>query len=587
MSSRRSTFLDTLVHILGTCTIPAFTPFSVRRTILLQAPLTAAASERAGTGEYDDPLKHLPFAYDAPFNAYHRQYDSDCLPGTRQHALEEIYKWIEGDEKSCIFWLNGWPGTGKSAIARTVARRYHSEGRLAASFFFARGGGDCSRAGLFVTSIARQLADNKALSIQQIIPGALEEHNQILKLTLQDQWTQLVVQPLSRCHEKGDRRTFLVVIDALDECEEEGSIGILLRLLPQAGDCKNIRVRILVTSRPETPIRHGFKHIGKSTHYGFVLHDVSSAIVNRDIQVFLEHRFSEIAAECYFPDDWPGAQVLESMVKFAGGLFIWAETACKFVEEDMFLAEERLDVLMNCSGDILSEPQRQLDRIYTTVLSACVPKKCSQPEQRRIYEHLRLSLGAITTLFSTLSAGSLSEILDVPTKDLLRIFSRLHSILDVSEDPARPLRLHHDSFRNFLLDETRCQDSRLFVNKKEAHARLVTTCINVMSSRLEEDICHQGAPGVLVSDVNISYVQKCLPPEAQYACLFWVRHLVESGQQYFDDGDVHQFLRKHALHWMEAMSWIGRISEAIEAMASLESFTEVRNVIYDCGGSKG
>lgn len=71
--------------------------------------------------------------------------------------------------------------------------------------------------------------------------------------TLQDQWTQLVIQPLSRYNERGDSRTFLVVVDTLDE-REEGSIGILLPLLPQKSGCKNTRVRILVTSRPETPI---------------------------------------------------------------------------------------------------------------------------------------------------------------------------------------------------------------------------------------------------------------------------------------------------------------------------------------------
>jgi hypothetical protein len=45
-----------------------------------------------------------------------------------------------------------------------------------------------------------------------------------------------------------------VAIDALDECEEEGSIGISLGLLLYVGGFKDIRMRILVTSRPETPI---------------------------------------------------------------------------------------------------------------------------------------------------------------------------------------------------------------------------------------------------------------------------------------------------------------------------------------------
>jgi hypothetical protein len=158
----------------------------------------------------------------------------------------------------------------------------------------------------------------------------------------------------------------------------------------------------------------------------------------------------------------------------------------------------------------------------------------------------------------------------------------LHSILDVSEDFARPLRLHHDSFRDFLSDKTRCQDSRLFVNKKEAHARLVTRCIKAMSSALKEDVCGERMPGVRVSDVSISHIQRCLPSEVQYACLYWARHLISSGERLLDDGDVHQFLREHALHWMEAMSWMGKTSEAIEAMTTLESITEVKPPVGDC-----
>jgi hypothetical protein len=120
------------------------------------------------------------------------------------------------------------------------------------------------------------------------------------------------------------------------------------------------------------------------------------------------------------------------------------------------------------------------------------------------------------------------------------------------------------------------------VNKKEAHARLVTRCIKVMSSALKEDVCGQRMLGVQISDVSISHIQRCLPSEVQYACLYWVRHLISSGERLLDDGDVHRFLREHALHWMEAMSWMGKTSEAIEAMTLLESITEVKHPVCDC-----
>lgn len=127
-----------------------------------------------------------------------------------------------------------------------------------------------------------------------------------------NQWTQLVVQPLSRYAGRGDNRTFLVVIDALNECGEEGSIGILLRLLPQVCDCGNIRVRILVTSRPETPIRNGFDQMETATYQGFVLHRMPTEMSDRDIQLYLQHYLSKIATERRLESSWPGERLVSA-----------------------------------------------------------------------------------------------------------------------------------------------------------------------------------------------------------------------------------------------------------------------------------
>jgi hypothetical protein len=190
-------------------------------------------------------------------------------------------------------------------------------------------------------------------------------------------------------------------------------------------------------------------------------------------------------------------------------------------------------------------------------------------------------------LFSALSVKALSELLGLPSKDTSETIAELHSILDIPEKHNHPLRLHHDSFRSFLLNGNRCRERVMVVNEQQAHLQLAEGCFRVMSSVLKEDMCGQRMPGVLVSDVNISHVQQCLPPEAQYACLYWVRHLISSGQRLLDDGYMHQFLLEHALHWMEAMSWMGKTSEAIEAMHMLESITEVRRPVCDYDAVKG
>src|SRR5947207_1158148 len=98
-----------------------------------------------------DPLQLLPYASDAPFNACGKDDDPLCLPNTRVELLNQIREWANKDDERHIFWLSGWAGTGKSTIARTVAREHYDRNNLAASFFFSRGGGDVGHAGKFFT----------------------------------------------------------------------------------------------------------------------------------------------------------------------------------------------------------------------------------------------------------------------------------------------------------------------------------------------------------------------------------------------------------------------------------------------------
>ena len=96
-----------------------------------------------------------------------------------------------------------------------------------------------------------------------------------------------------------------------------------------------------------------------------------------------------------------------------------------------------------------------------------------------------------------------------------------------------------------------------------------------MSDHLKRDVCGQEAPGTLVTNVESSRIEQCLPPEVRYACLYWVEHLQKGGTQLQDNDQVHQFLLEHLFHWLEALSWMQKFSEGIHAITSLESITAV------------
>lgn len=138
-------------------------------------------------GPENDLVRHLPYAVEAPFNSYNHQHEPTCHPDTRVDVLQDIYNWSNARDKRCIFWLNGLAGTGKSTIARTIARRYSERGYLGASFFFSRGVQDMSHAGRFFTSLAAQLS-NYIPSLQHYISNAISKNKDIASQSLSDQW---------------------------------------------------------------------------------------------------------------------------------------------------------------------------------------------------------------------------------------------------------------------------------------------------------------------------------------------------------------------------------------------------------------
>ena len=384
----------------------------------------------------DSPLNHLPYAVDAPFDSYHRQHELTCLKNTRVDVLRQIFDWADGQDERCIFWVNGLAGTGKSTIARTVACEYSERKRLGASFFFSRGGGDVSHAGKFFTSIAVQLANN-APPLQRCICEAIREHSDITSKSLRDQWRQLVLGPLSKLSDDPRPSSYVLVVDALDGCDDDDNVRVILQLLAEARSLKTVRLRIFMTSRREVPIRHGFYDIPEAKHEDFVLHNIPPAIVDQDISIFLEHSLTIIRQECYLATDWPGKQDIKLLVKNANGLFIWAATACRFIREGRKFAADRLSIILNnddSSADYFSKndsstddssmddstlaPEEQLNKIYIAVLKNAV-SKYKRPERKKFNKLLMETTGAIVLLFSPLSAFSLAGLLHVHGDDII------------------------------------------------------------------------------------------------------------------------------------------------------------------------
>ncbi|KAF3015238.1 hypothetical protein E8E12_000031, partial [Didymella heteroderae] len=381
-------------------------------------------------------------------------------------------------------------------------------------------------------------------------------------------WQYLVLEPLSKLEELA---TFILIVDALDECEGSDDAQLIVQLLAMCGSLKHVRLRAFLTSRPEVHIQYGLDRVPDAKRRGFVLHRVSPSTINHDIGVFLKYKLDLIGREDGADPGWPGAEVIQSLVQSASGLFIWAATACRFISEGLF-AESRLQMLADGSDhEGTNGPEGHLNQLYLTILQKSVQNSYTATELARYHGLLRRILGSIAALSSPLSVLSLSALILIPEQRVNRMLKWLHAILDVPKGQDQPLRLHHPSFRDFLFSKDRCADEKFYVDEKQAHATLASNCIELMSSRLKQDMCGMKAPGTLAAKVEKDRIAQCIRPELQYACVNWIQHVAKAGIQLRDSDQVHVFLKEHFLHWFEVLGWLGKVSEGIHAISLLES----------------
>ena len=190
-------------------------------------------------------IARLPVAKRVTFDSHIEEHSSKCLADTRVELQRQITEWAKDVNGKAIFWLNGMAGIGKSTIARTVARSFADKGHFGASFFFKKGEGDRGTASRFFSTLATDLMAH----IPDLISGITNTDPGISEKTLKDQFEKLILQPfleMKRSPLKGSG--LIIVIDALDECEREKDIQVILQLLTQTKSLGPVSLRVFVTS---------------------------------------------------------------------------------------------------------------------------------------------------------------------------------------------------------------------------------------------------------------------------------------------------------------------------------------------------
>ncbi|KAH0835654.1 WD40-repeat-containing domain protein [Lanmaoa asiatica] len=513
----------------------------------------------------------------AAFDSINRHPAPACLPDTRFELLACLAEWV--DSPNCnqrICWLSGLAGSGKSAIAQSIANKYASQHRLAASFFFSRKEILRRKAQGFFPTLACQIL-TFAPSIRPALLDALNADATIPTKVLLEQARRLLHEPIvSSASSFPD--PVLIVVDSLDECDDVKMANEIVHLL--SGILRHCRwpLKVLFTSRAEPHIVQTFQHPElRSMTRSLQLQDFG---VDEDIRAYLHHSFEGIRESMNatsvnnYPLPWPSEDEIEMIVQKAAGLFIFATTVVKYVGIDygspVTQLQAVLKVLQNGASAESALVHSPLDTLYLDALRTI-------PDAEKVH----LILGSIVFAFRPLSTRGLNDLLWKFQYDASYIVKNLCSVLVISDSVIEGdgiVHVYHTSFRDFLTSSHRSR--QYFVDPVVFHGTLARACLELMIRHLTVDMCHLGDPSILNCEIeNLDKRRKLHIKEGvRYACRWFAHHLSQVPWDRTTDNalilSLQGFASQYLLNWIEVLSLTGELDSAVSSLREAADWLE-------------
>jgi WD40 repeat protein len=502
------------------------------------------------------------------------------MEGTRAQLLKDIKEWIldTSSSQSQVYWLNGLAGTGKTSVARSIAKWGQRQGLLAATFFFSRDAIDRRDPAAVIPTVVHQMAEHDD-ALKRRICGSLVSRQDIRGKTIAEQSKTLL-----RCLEDvniGTPTPMLLVFDALDERvpHHDDPIGRVIQHVCSLP----FSTKVFVTSR-DNPMTEAM--LSRNNAIRLRIHHIDEQVVRSDIQYYFERSLDRLADERNLTKPFPASHAdIDALVQTSGTLFVHAATIFRWIADNRWSPESRMKEILLRDPDDSADQHEALDSMYLRILQ-------NAAEAAKGHQHVKM----LTTIVSVLvyaqepiSASVLTDIISFHATrpaSIERVRGHLQqlSAVLVSEGDA-PIRFFHPSFPEFFQNPERCEDQRFYMSAAATHALLASYSVAIMNTELLNNISSLEDPSIANRNIHDlpARLEQTTTPGLRYACTHWPHHLREAGE--LDKPSLPSltsFCTLHLLNWLEVLSLLDKWTMISKGLRPLVKHVSLPADLYFC-----